>query len=121
MGVVAAAQGYPGSYERGHVIQGLSEAGALEETVLFHGGTRSDGGQTLTNGGRVLCITALGRDVLEARGRAYQAFDVVRWSGKTGRRDIGLPRPPRLGGRYPEPASAAPTMGRRHGERGGAL
>jgi phosphoribosylamine--glycine ligase len=92
VGVVAAAQGYPESYERGHVIQGLDEAGALEDVVVFHGGTKSDRGQILTNGGRVLCITALGAEVGAARERAYQAFDAVRWSGKFARTDIGLPR-----------------------------
>jgi phosphoribosylamine--glycine ligase len=95
VGVVAASAGYPGSYEKGHVIQGLAEAGAAEETVVFHAGTRDDGGQTLTSGGRVLCVTALGDEVGQARERAYRAFDHVRWSGKHGRRDIGLPRPAR--------------------------
>jgi phosphoribosylamine--glycine ligase len=97
VGVVAASGGYPGAYEKGHVIEGLDEAGAVEEAVVFHAGTRDDHGQTLTSGGRVLCLTALGGDVGEARGRAYEAFDHVRWSGKHGRRDIGLPRATRGG------------------------
>src|SRR6185436_4146134 len=59
VGVVAAAQGYPGAYEKGHVIQGLPEAGAVEDAVVFQAGTRGDRGQVLTNGGRVLCVTAL--------------------------------------------------------------
>jgi len=92
VGVVAAAEGYPGNYEKGHVIEGLRAAGEVEEAVVFHAGTRADRSQVLTNGGRVLCVTALGRDVLEARERAYRSFDEVRWSGKSGRRDIGLPR-----------------------------
>lgn len=92
VGVVAASGGYPGAYEKGHVIEGLSEAGEVEEAVVFHAGTRDDHGQTLTSGGRVLCLTALGGDVGEARERAYRAFEQVRWSGKHGRRDIGLPR-----------------------------
>jgi phosphoribosylamine--glycine ligase len=92
LGVVAAAEGYPGRYEKGHVIRGLAEADAVEETVVFHAGTRGDHGQVLTNGGRVLCVTSLGDDVAAARERAYRAFELVRWSGKSGRRDIGLPR-----------------------------
>ncbi len=122
VGVVGAARGYPGSYERGHVIQGLSEAAAVEETVVFHGGTRSDRGQTLTNGGRVLCVTSLGADVGEARERAYRAYDRVHWSGKSGRRDIGLPRALRPGTHEPgaEAGNAALSLGRGNGERGGA-
>ena len=107
VGVVAAAQGYPGEYEKGHVIQGLAEADAVEDAVVFHGGTRRDGGQTLTNGGRVLCVTALGADLTAARERAYRAFDLVRWSGKFGRRDIGLARAQRLGVDHGEGGEAA--------------
>jgi len=92
VGVVGTAQGYPGPYEKGHVIQGLAEANAVPEAVVFQAGTRSDRGQTLTNGGRVLCATALGSDVAGARASAYRAFELVRWSGKAGRSDIGLPR-----------------------------
>jgi phosphoribosylamine--glycine ligase len=102
VGVVAAAQGYPASYEKGHVIEGLGPAEAVEEAVVFHAGTRSDHGQVLTNGGRVLCVTALGKDVAEARERAYRAFDEVRWSGKSGRRDIGLGRGARAPGALEE-------------------
>jgi phosphoribosylamine--glycine ligase len=102
VGVVAAAQGYPGSYEKGHVIEGLSEADEVEEAVVFHAGTRADRGQVLSNGGRVLCVTALGNDMNEARERAYRAYDCVRWSGKSGRRDIGLPRGPRAPGALEE-------------------
>ncbi len=120
VGVVAAAQGYPGSYEKGHVIRGLAEAEAVEETVVFHAGTRSDRGQTLTNGGRVLCVTALGSDVTEARERAYRAFDGLHWSGKCGRRDIGLPRPARTGSSLSgEPPGEVMTIGRDPGARGG--
>jgi phosphoribosylamine--glycine ligase len=92
IGVVAAAQGYPGAYEKGHVIQGLAEAADVPDAVVFHAGTRHDRGQVLTNGGRVLCVTGLGVDAHAARAQAYAAFDLVRWSGKFGRRDIGLAR-----------------------------
>jgi phosphoribosylamine---glycine ligase len=111
IGVVAAAQGYPGSHEKGHVIEGLAEADQIDEAVVFHGGTRGDRGQVLTNGGRVLCVTALGQDVTEARERAYRAFDAVRWSGKSGRRDIGLPRPTRGPSQADEEAYGTFTSG----------
>ena len=112
VGVVGAAKGYPGSYEKGHGIQGLAEAAAVEEAVVFQGGTRGDRGQVLTNGGRVLCVTALGEDVAAARARAYRAFDQVRWSGKSFRTDIGLPRgaPPRT-----EPLEPGTVTGGRGG------
>ena len=92
VGVVAAAEGYPGSYEKGAAITGLDEAARVEEAVAFHAGTRLDEGQVLTNGGRVLCMTALGDDLEAARERAYASYDAVRWGGKFCRRDIGLPR-----------------------------
>ncbi len=92
VGVVAAAAGYPGPHEKGHVIGGLAEAGRLPESVVFHAGTRLDGGQVLTSGGRVLCLTALGDDLASARERAYAAYERVSWSGKTCRTDIGLQR-----------------------------
>jgi phosphoribosylamine--glycine ligase len=121
VGVVAAAQGYPEAYEKGHVIEGLREAGEVEDAVVFQAGTRSDHGQVLTNGGRVLCVTALGEDVGVARERAYRAFERVRWSGKFGRRDIGLPRGVRAlgaGGEEGEAYGAVPS--RAGGERGGS-
>jgi len=125
VGVVAAAEGYPEAYEKGHVIQGLREAGEVEETVVFQAGTKQDGGQILTSGGRVLCVTALGQDVHFARERAY--FDRVHWSGKSGRRDIGLPRGTRalgLAGEGGESHSALsggpvlPSVSRANGEHG---
>jgi phosphoribosylamine--glycine ligase len=97
VGVVAAADGYPGSYEKGHVISGLDEAAQQDEAVVFHAGTKLDGGQTLTSGGRVLCVTSLGDDLEGARERAYRAYDAIQWTGKFCRRDIGLPRPQRPG------------------------
>jgi phosphoribosylamine--glycine ligase len=99
VGVVAAAQGYPGAYEKGNVISGLALAGRVEETVVFHAGTRSDGGQVLTNGGRVLCITSLGDTLEAARERAYRAYGEVQWTGKFCRTDIGLARPGRSNAR----------------------
>jgi len=92
VGVVAAAAGYPGSYEKGHRISGLEAAERVEESVVFHAGTQLNDGQVLTNGGRVLCVTSLGKDLEEARERAYRSYDRIEWTGKFCRRDIGLER-----------------------------
>ncbi len=87
--VVMAANGYPGSYEKGSVIEGLTEAAATEGVEIFHAGTRHAGGHIVANGGRVLNVSALGRTVAQARDRAYAAVDRIRWPGGFCRRDIG--------------------------------
>ena len=87
IGVVMASGGYPGDYEKGLAISGLDGLDAADLKV-FHAGTRLDGGQVLTDGGRVLCVTALGSDVRAARDRAYAAVDRIRWPGAFCRRDI---------------------------------
>jgi phosphoribosylamine--glycine ligase len=92
VGVVGAAEGYPASYRKGDPISGLEAAAAAPEVVVFHAGTRRRDGSIVTDGGRVVCVTALGRDVKEARERAYGACDLIRWEGKFCRRDIGLRR-----------------------------
>ena len=90
VGVVAAAEGYPGTVRKGDPIEGLEEAAQVEEVVVFHAGTSSQpGGRVATSGGRVLCVTALGKDLSEARERAYRAYDKLRYAGKFCRRDIG--------------------------------
>ncbi|HED66302.1 MAG TPA: phosphoribosylamine--glycine ligase [Planctomycetes bacterium] len=114
VGVIGASEGYPGSYEKGHAIGGLEEAEDVEETVVFHAGTREDGGQILTDGGRVLCVTSLGKGVEEARERAYRAFDRITWSGKFARRDIGAPRAAFVAGRGTSPDSGEPDPLRAH-------
>ncbi len=96
VGVVGAAEGYPGPYEKGHMIAGVDEAAELDDVVVFHAGTRLDGTQTLTAGGRVLCATALGSNLDAARGNAYAAYDRIQWAGKYCRRDIGLARRERV-------------------------
>ncbi|MBN2885431.1 MAG: phosphoribosylamine--glycine ligase, partial [Chromatiaceae bacterium] len=89
LGVVMAAAGYPDDYARGHLIGGL-EAAEAPDTKVFHAGTWLDeAGQVLTNGGRVLCVTALGDSVAEAQRRAYTALDQIHWDGAFCRRDIG--------------------------------
>jgi phosphoribosylamine--glycine ligase len=91
VGVVAAAEGYPGPVRKGDPIDGLLAAEEVPEVVVFHGGTAfSREGEVVTAGGRVLCITALGADLDEARARAYEAYDRIRWQGKFCRRDIGV-------------------------------
>jgi phosphoribosylamine--glycine ligase len=88
LGVVLAAEGYPGSYSKGSVIEGLNEANS-DDVKVFHAGTENKDGVYCTSGGRVLCVTALGIDTLAAQTSAYIAADKIQWPGKTLRRDIG--------------------------------
>ncbi|EGR0666740.1 phosphoribosylamine--glycine ligase [Vibrio cholerae] len=88
IGVVLAARGYPGDYAKGEVISGLPTQESAGQKV-FHAGTETQGDQVVTNGGRVLCATALGNTVLEAQQRAYQLADQIHWNGMFCRRDIG--------------------------------
>lgn len=87
--VVMAAGGYPGPYERGMPIAGLKEAGKLDKVCVFHAGTRRNAeGQIVTDGGRVLGITALGEDIEKAAHRAYEAVQQIHFDGAHFRRDI---------------------------------
>jgi phosphoribosylamine--glycine ligase len=86
---VLAAGGYPGSYEKGKLIQGLDEASAVPQVMVFHAGTTRDGDRVRTSGGRVLSVTAIGDTVDEAAERAYEAADKITFEGKQLRRDIG--------------------------------
>ncbi|MBI1311499.1 phosphoribosylamine--glycine ligase [bacterium] len=86
--VVMASAGYPGSYEKGRPISGLDAAAQLENVKVFHAGTKLKGSQVVNNGGRVLGVTAIGDDLAEAKRRAYQAVDLIRWDGGWCRRDI---------------------------------
>jgi phosphoribosylamine--glycine ligase len=88
LGVVMAAGGYPGSYEKGLAIEGL-DTEAPSDAKIFHAGTRLDGDRVVTAGGRVLCAVALGDTVAEAQSRAYGLVDRIRWPGAFSRRDIG--------------------------------
>jgi phosphoribosylamine--glycine ligase len=87
--VAMATQGYPGRYPKGSVIEGVDEAAAIEGVEIFHAGTALVDGRLVANGGRVLNVSALGRDVAEARARAYAAVDRIRWPEGFCRRDIG--------------------------------
>jgi len=87
--VVMAAKGYPGSYAKGTVIEGLDAAGTVEGVEIFHAGTQVSNGNVVANGGRVLNVCATGATVRIAQARAYQAIDRIHWTGGFFRRDIG--------------------------------
>jgi phosphoribosylamine---glycine ligase len=87
--VVMATKGYPGSYGKGSVIEGLDQAAALEGVEIFHAGTAEKDGRIVANGGRVLNVCALGKSADEAQTRAYAAVDLIRWPEGFCRRDIG--------------------------------
>jgi phosphoribosylamine--glycine ligase len=87
--VVMAAQGYPGHYARGSVIEGLDDAAKVEGVEIFHAGTKADGDRILANGGRVLNVSAIGKTVKEAQARAYEAISRIRWPEGFYRHDIG--------------------------------
>jgi phosphoribosylamine--glycine ligase len=86
LGVVVAAAGYPEEPRKGDAISGLPKPG--EDCRVFHAGTRLEGKTLLTNGGRVLCVTALGDSVKMARARAYEALEGIRFDGMQYRKDI---------------------------------
>ena len=88
VGVVLAAANYPGEPQKGDVISGL-DAGNNVDVKLFQAGTSEQNGQVVTNGGRVLCATALGHTVLEAQQKAYELAKQVSWDGLFYRSDIG--------------------------------
>lgn len=88
--VVLTSAGYPGSYEKGKVITGIKDAEALDGVTVYHAGTREQDGQILTNGGRVIDVTALGATFEDARNLAYAACEKIDFEGKTLRHDIGL-------------------------------
>ncbi|MFH1826771.1 MAG: phosphoribosylamine--glycine ligase [bacterium] len=87
--VVLAAGGYPGKYEKGIEIEGISNVSQLEGAYVFHAGTKSSGGKVLTFGGRVLGITALGDGIKLAIKKAYQAVEMIKFKNMHYRRDIG--------------------------------
>jgi phosphoribosylamine--glycine ligase len=87
--VVMASGGYPGVYEKGKAISGLRAAARLRDVVVFHAGTALAGEKVVTSGGRVLGVTAVGKDVPEAIARAYRAVEKIRWDGVHYRTDIG--------------------------------
>ena len=87
--VVLASEGYPVSYEKGYAIEGLEAFDGKDDYFCFHAGTKLKDGRIVTNGGRVLGITAKGADLKEARKKAYEATEWVRFGNKYMRHDIG--------------------------------
>jgi len=88
VGVVLAAGGYPASYPKGDTISGLENAASINHAKVFHAGTKLDNGEVVTNGGRVLCATALGNSVTEAQQLAYQQVNAISWDQMYYRHDI---------------------------------
>lgn len=86
--VVMASEGYPGKYAKGKPIRGLDEAAKISDVQVFHAGTQLKDGQVLTDGGRVLGVTALGATIANAKLQAYTAVKSIRWDGAWCRKDI---------------------------------
>jgi phosphoribosylamine---glycine ligase len=86
--VVMAAPGYPADYPKGAAIRGLDDAAKLPEVKVFHAGTKKRGNEIVTNGGRVLGVTAIGSNIADAKLKAYQAVKLIRWDGAWCRKDI---------------------------------
>ena len=90
LGIVLAAQNYPETPRKGDVIHGLPAGNAAgDDAHVFHAGTADANGEVVTNGGRVLCVTALGENVAQAHKRAYEAAESIRFDGMQYRKDIG--------------------------------
>lgn len=87
--VVMASGGYPGSYEKGKMIRGLKKASDIPGVVVFHAGTQIRNGRVASAGGRVLGVTAVGKDLKKAIANAYKAVALVSWTGSFFRTDIG--------------------------------
>jgi phosphoribosylamine--glycine ligase len=87
--VVMAANGYPGTYDKGSVIKNLNAADAQDDVTVFHAGTATKDAATIATGGRVLGVTALGNTIAAAQKNAYTAVDLIDWPGGFCRRDIG--------------------------------
>jgi phosphoribosylamine--glycine ligase len=101
--VVMASKGYPGSYKKGIPISGLKDVKRMKDVVVFHAGTDKKEKTIVTNGGRVLGVTALGNSVKKAISRAYMAASRITWDGVYYRKDIGqkalkrIEQPPKVG------------------------
>jgi len=89
--VVLASEGYPDSPITGRTIMGAEIAGELEGVLIFHSGTKEERGRLITDGGRVLSVVGLGKDLEEARTRAYEAVSKISFEGMQFRKDIGSP------------------------------
>ncbi|HAZ10772.1 MAG TPA: phosphoribosylamine--glycine ligase [Candidatus Omnitrophica bacterium] len=87
--VVCASKGYPDEYEKNKEIFGLEEAKKIKDIIVFHAGTKNENGKILTNGGRVLGVTSLGKDIKSAKLNAYKAIEHIKFEGMQYRKDIG--------------------------------
>ncbi|MBI4691093.1 MAG: phosphoribosylamine--glycine ligase [Nitrospirae bacterium] len=86
--IVAASKGYPGAYEKGRIIKGLEDIKKMDDVIVFHAGTSFDNNKFVTSGGRVLGVTAIGKDIKDARDKAYKAIEKIHFSGMHYRKDI---------------------------------
>ncbi|MFZ0035503.1 MAG: phosphoribosylamine--glycine ligase [Sedimentisphaerales bacterium] len=86
--VVMASAGYPGEYKKGKIITGIAQAEQLQDVVVFHAGTAAKNADIVTDGGRVLGVTAMGQTIADAKAKAYQAVDKIKFDGAYCRRDI---------------------------------
>ena len=112
LGVVLASGGYPDTPRKGDAIEGVPKAG--EDYRVFHAGTAIEDDRLVVNGGRVLCVTALGHNVRTAQKRAYEIVSRIRFDGMQYRRDIGqraiqprIPRPTVTKATDPPPPASA--------------
>jgi phosphoribosylamine--glycine ligase len=88
--VMLASDGYPLEYKKGFVIKGLENFKGKDDYFAFHSGSKfNEEGQVVTNGGRVLGVTAIGKDLFEARANAYKATELIDFDNKYMRHDIG--------------------------------
>ena len=114
--VVLASGGYPGKYEVGKTITGLEAAGRVPDVQVFHAGTKESGDRVLTDGGRVLAVTAVGKDLAAAKARAYEAVKLIQFHGIHYRTDIAdkaLRRKPKKTAAVSDPGKPRPTMPQR--------
>jgi len=86
--VVIASKGYPGAYEKGKIITGLDDVKKMNDAFVFHAGTAFNNNKLVTSGGRVLGVTALGKDIKDAKDRAYMAIEKIHFNGMHYRKDI---------------------------------
>jgi phosphoribosylamine--glycine ligase len=86
--IVIASKGYPGAYEKGKVIEGLNDVKKMDDVFVFHSGTSFNDNKVITSGGRVLGVTALGRDIRDAKNKAYNAVEKIHFKGMYYRKDI---------------------------------
>ena len=84
--VVLVSEGYPSDYENGKIITIDKN---IKGVIPFHAGTKSENGKTITNGGRVIAVSSLGKNLIEATNKCYEAIPMIQWAGKTFRTDIG--------------------------------